>query len=338
MCLRPKSIRYLDEVTNCYQTVMVSCGKCLECAKDKQNSWFQRIYEEIKFHQSKGLKCVFSTLTYNEETVPWSVPVDYVDSRTGELCHVPALRTLRRSDVRSWIKRCTLAYRRATGKEAPRYYIIGEYGSKTFRPHYHAIFLNLSKRDWDIYYRRDWTRNFGFVGKDEVIKSGHDGLSRYLCKYVSKPALFDFYKNHQGFIEAPRVMVSNGFGKCYVDKMRNYHLAVDVSNDSKRVKVICDRMTYHFGKFNYKLSKYVYKKIFGTGFSDLESYRLRRSIAYEIQRRIDKIYSDTLRELATLYPDRDPFEMYRLFEREKLLKRDDELYHRFLDIYRKDLF
>lgn len=62
MCYNPIQIKQEDGTY-----IQVPCGKCLECLKQYQNAWSNRMYEEIKAHDGKA---VFFTLTYNDETVP----------------------------------------------------------------------------------------------------------------------------------------------------------------------------------------------------------------------------------------------------------------------------
>lgn len=68
MCYNPITIKKDDGTY-----MKVPCGHCLECLKQYQNSWSNRMYEEIKAHKGKA---VFFTLTYNEESVPKNYLVD----------------------------------------------------------------------------------------------------------------------------------------------------------------------------------------------------------------------------------------------------------------------
>lgn len=55
-----------------------------------------------------------------------------------------ATMSLCRDDVRLWIKRCRIRYMRTFGVSLPKhsYTCVGEYGSRTQRPHYHLCFLD----------------------------------------------------------------------------------------------------------------------------------------------------------------------------------------------------
>lgn len=67
MCYNPITIKTQDG----YQKV--KCGHCLECLREYQNAWSNRMYEEIKAHDGKA---VFFTLTYSDENIPKNYLVD----------------------------------------------------------------------------------------------------------------------------------------------------------------------------------------------------------------------------------------------------------------------
>lgn len=172
MCTSPITIRTnsIDGTTS----MQVPCGKCAECLKTKQNDYMVRIYEEL----TQSSKAVFLTLTYSNENVPYFM-------RDG----VKYL-TVWKKDVKDWIKRFRTNYERATGIKGIRYFLCSEYGSKTktHRPHYHAIFFNLSKADMKNALA-DWFSRFGFVMAKDVDFSDTKSLmnsARYLSKYCTK--------------------------------------------------------------------------------------------------------------------------------------------------------
>lgn len=170
MCTSPITIRTnsIDGTTS----MQVPCGKCAECLKTKQNDYMVRIYEEL----TQSSKAVFLTLTYSNENVPYFM-------RDG----VKYL-TVWKKDVKDWIKRFRTNYDRATGIKGIRYFLCSEYGPKTHRPHYHAIFFNLSRVDMKIALA-DWSERFGFVMAKDIDFSDTKSLmnsARYLSKYCTK--------------------------------------------------------------------------------------------------------------------------------------------------------
>lgn len=67
MCYRPITIKTEQGY------MKVPCGKCLECLRQYQNDWSNRMEEEIKACNGKA---VFFTLTYDEQNVPKNYLVD----------------------------------------------------------------------------------------------------------------------------------------------------------------------------------------------------------------------------------------------------------------------
>lgn len=99
-------------------TEIVPCGKCVLCLKRRQKAWSFRLYEEMKVSTS----ACFLTLTYEDPPLSFN-----------------GLPTLDKADFQKFMKRL----RRILGKSKLKYYACGEYGSRTQRPHYHAIVFNL---------------------------------------------------------------------------------------------------------------------------------------------------------------------------------------------------
>lgn len=101
--------------------------------------------------------------------------------------------TLNRYDVRYWLKKVRIYYKRATGENlaAFRYAFCGEYGARGARPHYHALIfgLNLSELNWILKF---WNDSYGYTYVKEIPVLNEDGsdarliVSRYVGKYISK--------------------------------------------------------------------------------------------------------------------------------------------------------
>lgn len=111
------------------KVIAVPCGRCIGCRLDYSRQWADRMVLELE-HTGKG---IFVTLTYNNDNVP------QLEDDFG----LPVL-TLDKTDLQLFFKRLR---KRFKGKEI-RYYAAGEYGSNTFRPHYHAIIFGLCLEDF----------------------------------------------------------------------------------------------------------------------------------------------------------------------------------------------
>lgn len=89
----------------------LGCGKCAPCKLKHRRLWTARLVLEAALHADS----CFITLTYNDQTIPQN-------------------NSLRVKDYQDFLKRL----RRSSTKRL-RFYIVGEYGTTTDRPHYHCV-------------------------------------------------------------------------------------------------------------------------------------------------------------------------------------------------------
>lgn len=104
----------------------VPCGKCQECLQRRAEQWIFRIEQQMKVSVSAH----FITLTYTDSQIPITECI-----HNEQPLYLP---TLRRKDFQNFMKRL----RKMQPKTPIKYYMCGEYGGRTGRPHYHAIILN----------------------------------------------------------------------------------------------------------------------------------------------------------------------------------------------------
>lgn len=102
------------------------CGRCLPCKVNKNRVWYTRLHLELGLHQ----EAAFVTLTYKVEP--------------------PELNP---KEVQDYLKRV----RATIYPRKLRYYLVGEYGEKKGRPHYHLIIYGVSwteeamlQKCWDL--------------------------------------------------------------------------------------------------------------------------------------------------------------------------------------------
>lgn len=124
--------------------ITIPCGKCRGCRLDYSRQWANRLMCELEYHDS----AYFVTLTYNPKYVPKAY---YADPETGE---AKEIYTLCKRDVQLFMKRL----RKAFPDDHIRFYLCGEYGSETYRPHYHLIIFGLHLTDG---YPWRWNREDG---------------------------------------------------------------------------------------------------------------------------------------------------------------------------------
>lgn len=134
-----------------YNGVLCPCGKCAGCIRSYRNVWITRAILESYCHDAN--RNFFVTLTYDAE-------------------HAPVDGQLSKRDFQLFIKRL----RKECG--SLRYFACGEYGKRSYRPHYHAILYGFTGTKEDI--ERCWGQGFIFVG------SVTPASCAYVAKYISK--------------------------------------------------------------------------------------------------------------------------------------------------------
>lgn len=165
---------------------IVPCGKCLGCRCDYSRIWANRMIIELS---DCNYQAIFVTLTYDRQHCPVTPH--------GDL-------TLNVRDIQLFMKRL----RKQFPSHRIRYYLCGEYGSRTARPHYHAIIYGLALADFDDlrqfgtnqlgdpYYTSPKFESIwgnGFVMMSGVTYQTCGYVSRYCTKKQNLGKAFDSY-------------------------------------------------------------------------------------------------------------------------------------------------
>lgn len=375
MCLNPKPIKMKNG-----EYLPVPCGKCVECIKDKQNEVGILCYRTAELYGSME----FVTLTYSNDSIPMYFRFydedrgdilpdietqrltegiekqarEYYFNQSQDCLHtmtytigededaftVEIAPSLSRYDVRMWIKRARMQYKRKYGEDLPdfKYCVIGEYGPRTGRPHYHMAVFGLSRLQVDFMVD-DWKKTKGFAFVEDVQrftgKSGHDGweaAARYIGKYMSK-GKFEDEKVKNEMVEKPRRINSTGFGyKDDIDELRNYYLCFDLvgeydPNDRRSIykipkkkreqlfKEIIKRRKYKVNGKDYKLPRSLKRRLFYRKYKETQLDGTVKVVerASEIQKMVSKFIQDNLfkdfnEQLAALrvsYNDQVPYQV-----------------------------
>lgn len=186
------------------------CGKCEACVANKASQWYVRLKQQLR----DSFNAVFVTLTYDEDNLP-----DYrIDDQDFINVDVSS------EDIRLYHYRL----RKALGPEKSKqlkYFLTSEYGPSPVngwlnRPHYHAIYFNIDRCDYDKI-TKAWNKGHVEFGEDIT-----EGRMRYLAGYVIEK-LYTPIGRKPVFNR-----VSNGLGLGYVQRMRHWH-----QGDVKRVYV-----------------------------------------------------------------------------------------------------
>lgn len=198
-------------------TLPVPCGKCPPCLSRRASGWSFRLLQQEKVSKN----ALFVTLTYDNE--------HQNISKKGYM-------TLVKHDFQLFVKRLRLnmckcphhviSYINKHGRvrnrrkllctcEKIRYYMCGEYGSSTWRPHYHAIMYNVNVE----MIQKSWGKGLVHTGTVTGASIG------YTLKYMSKGKLIPVHKNDDRLPEFS--LMSKRLGKNYVDnpQIQAYHQA-----------------------------------------------------------------------------------------------------------------
>ncbi len=148
------------------------CGQCFPCRKNKQRKWLLRLLCEAACHPEH--LPLFITLTYKDP------PLCLDEDGTPIL-------TLRPDDLKDFLKRLRWHVGKTShgrisasqGKPTVRYYACGEYGTKTLRPHYHAILFGLTEQIFPLL-EKTWSHGFVTARPGDAVNMA------YTLKYVLK--------------------------------------------------------------------------------------------------------------------------------------------------------
>lgn len=196
MCYFPLSIKpdYKQRSITNSLAVKVGCGKCKLCRQARSRQWIVRLKSEL----SESISAHFITLTYDEDTVP----------KTSN-----NLQTLDKKDFQKFMKRMRKYHATINKKSVLKYYAVGEYGSKTQRPHYHAILFNADPDSINKIWGKGHT-HYGEVTAQSIA---------YVTGYTDKLRLSKILRHETDDRENEFNLISQGIGKSLVnEKIQHY--------------------------------------------------------------------------------------------------------------------
>jgi len=156
-CLEPISIRN-PKGQSAADRITVPCGKCAACLQNRRGEWTTRLKIELEDAKS----AFFITLTYNED----------------HLAYGEGGPSLVKSDLQKFLKRL----RKSIEPHKIRYYAVGEYGTRTARPHYHIILFNIPVNQIDNV-RQAWCDKQGQEIGHIDVGTVTGGSIHYVTKY-----------------------------------------------------------------------------------------------------------------------------------------------------------
>lgn len=157
------------------------CGQCIGCRLERSRQWAVRCMHEASLHHENA----FITLTYDD-------------------AHLPADGSLDYEHYQRFMKRL----RKAIAPHGVRFYMCGEYGDETFRPHYHACLFGFDFPD-KVLLQRTATGNdlytsdmlsrlwpFGMSSTADVSFESAAYVARYCMKKITGKGSEEYYKRY----------------------------------------------------------------------------------------------------------------------------------------------
>lgn len=218
-----------DQRADLGKPIDVPCGQCIGCRLEYARNWAVRCMHEASLYDENS----FCTVTYDDE-------------------HMPDGGTLVKKDCQDFIKRLRSRF----NDRRIRFYLSGEYGEVSLRPHYHMLLFGFDlpdKRPWTTrgQYRvwvsdileETWGKGITeigevtfesaaycarymvekFKGPKEVMDAWYDGLLPEFALMSRRPGIgFDYYKKYGKEIHSHDSVIVNGFEQKpprYYDKL-----------------------------------------------------------------------------------------------------------------------
>jgi len=144
--------------------ITVPCGNCIGCRLDRSRSWAIRCVHEAQLHDNN----CFITLTYAPE-------------------HIPENGALEFKHFQDFMKN----YRYHHGPV--RFFHCGEYGTGSFRPHYHAIIFGHTFSDQELLSETRGQKLYTSASLEKLWPYGHTSVgsvtwqsAAYVARYLIK--------------------------------------------------------------------------------------------------------------------------------------------------------
>lgn len=263
----------------------IPCRHCEECYSQTRFEWISRATAEMQLHS----KALYITLTYRDYNDGETVlpPVAEMVTEDGEILKHS---TLRYRDFQLFIKRL----RKRFPDRKLRYMVCGEYGSRTFRPHYHAIIYGIDVVDFSDMLPHNRNKHgdilYSSIELDSIWQLGYtlsasadNGSIAYVAGYVAKK--FSVLKPKEWYqytnVVSPFIKSSNrpGLGSKFISANYDHFLneydyltlpAVNDRSTPTKIKLWSSAKTKYknsvyneigFDKYNIRYYNSVYRRV-----------------------------------------------------------------------------
>lgn len=182
-------------------SIPFGCGQCMSCRKNKLRLWQHRLMLEGMKHQES---CMV-TLTYADQFLPPN-------------------GSLSKTDYQLFLKKL----RRQFEPLKIRYYLVGEYGERNLRPHYHIALFGIGKSSHHII-ESCWGKGHIDTGYEGEVGKINKDSAQYICGYITKkltsrndPKVIEKLTALGKIPEFARMSLKPGIGASVVDDIVNF--------------------------------------------------------------------------------------------------------------------
>lgn len=272
-----KKMAFLSEDAR-QATTPFPCGHCGPCRKNRARVWQTRLLLENLMNE----RSTFVTITYKEDDLP----------KDG---------SVHKQEMQNFVKR--LRYFMPERKF--KYYIVGEYGSKSMRPHYHGLFFGIDGFDASEFMKA-WPKGYLYFGL--VNKKTVNYITHYITKFMTKKGDKILNgKNCEFMLCSKRPPIGSEFIVQMAKKIKGER--TEFINEVKIGKV-----GYPLGRY---LTNLLYKEM-NEGGKVQENFENYRKELFDVYMADDKIFIDNLKD--DMQPRLIQFkERQKFFERRRVL-------------------
>lgn len=274
-CAFPKTIKLKSG-----RITKVACGKCYRCLKKRKMAFTNRLYYE---HLS-AKQTWWITFTYNEENVP---TLEVNELSDFDEPFVKTYKVLNYDDVQKFMKSIRKALWNVYRCKL-RYFLVGEYGPTTFRPHYHCLLFFDTQVPSDFLIKLldyHWANKYGFYMLDTATEERFQYCAKYCIRPTEENEVFKF--------RPPFMRCSKGIGKQFItDAKKKYYQDLITQPQTIRNASFLVRDSFRFA-----LPRYYKDRLF--------TQQQKRQIAYYNQVRSKQLDEQKTLLINKLYQDYD---------------------------------
>lgn len=178
---------------------VVSCGKCINCLKNKVSGLAFKVQKEMEKEQFKH--CYLFTITFNDNNQLYLInksKLDLLLKDNNDVSKYSPYTTLSKNKINNVIRNLKKKLNNYYHKNVSFSYLLsGEYGSRTGRAHYHILLMlsdpipdlkldKITAKDHLKHYKAKLLNSKQYDLYDLVQVNNYRTTAGYVCKYLMK--------------------------------------------------------------------------------------------------------------------------------------------------------